>query len=339
MSEKSLKIMLLCDIGETPPENQDFTEILETEEWSGEATLMKTFSKLGHEPRMFAIYDSIEPLHQTLTQDRPDLIFNQCECLNGERKTEPLIAGLFDLLKIPYTGARPHALMLCKDKSLTKKILSYHRIAIPRFLVSKRSSPIRKLSGFRFPSFTKPLGLEGSEGIAQMSFAENEKDTLERVKFIHKSLKTDAMIEEFIDGRELYVGILGDKRNVRVFPPRELFFSEMPDSEPKFATFKAKWDDQYRKKWGIRSGFPRSLPDGTLEHITETSLKIYQILGMSGYARLDFRLTPEGRLVFIEANPNPSLLYDEDFALAADKAGLDYVDLIDEILSQGLKSR
>jgi D-alanine-D-alanine ligase len=335
---KSLKILLLCDIGEPPPKNQDFSEILKSEDWAGEAILMKTFKKLGHEPEIFALYDSIEPLYERLKSDPPDLVFNQCECIRQDRKTEPWIAGFLDLMGIPYTGAKPGALTLCKDKSLTKKILSYHRIPLPRFVVSKKSHPIRKLTSVRLPTFTKPLGLEGSEGIAQMSFSDNEKDTLERVQFIHRSLKTDAIVEEYIEGRELYVGVMGNERKVKTFPPRELFFQEVPEGEPKIATFKAKWDEQYRKKWGIKSGFAKSLPSEIEKELSELSIRIYQTLGMSGYGRMDFRLTPDGRVVFIEANPNPSLLFDEDFALAAEKAGLEYSDLIDQIIRQALRT-
>lgn len=332
---KSLKILLLCDVGENPPANQDFSADLKTEDWEGEAALVRTLKALGHEVKMFGLFDSIDPLYRELTDNRPDLVFNQCESFAGERHYEPYIAGLLELLRIPYTGASPLSLALCKDKGFSKKVLNYHRVLIPRFVVSHRSRPIRKLTHLRFPTFTKPLGLEGSEGIAQVSFSENEKDTLDRVQYLHKSMKCDAIVEEYINGREIYVGVLGNKK-LKIFPPRELFFGEVPESEPKFATYKAKWDDEYRKKWGIRTGTSKALPDGVEKQLMEIAKKVYQVLGMNGYGRLDFRLTPENRVVLIEANPNPSLLKDEDFALAAEKSGLKYSDLISEIITLAL---
>lgn len=332
MAKKQLKILLLFDISIPPPLNQDFTEIFKSDEWKDESILIKTLKNLGHEVIPFGIYDNILPLISFIQEQKPDLVFNQCEAFYGNRDYEPNIVSMLELLRVPYTGASPHSLLICKDKGLTKKILSYHRIRIPKFLISRKNRPLKKLQEMIFPAFIKPLALEASEGIAQLSFTENESDALERVKYIHDKFKCDAIVEEYIDGREIYVGVFGNDR-IKVLPPRELFFKEMPDDSPKFATFKAKWDDQYRKKWGIKSGVAKALDSKTEKHLNEVSKKIYQLFQIKGFARIDFRLSNKNELVFIEANPNPSIFKDEDFALAAEKAGIDYETLLSTILS------
>jgi D-alanine-D-alanine ligase len=274
-------------------------------------------------------------LIQALEEDPPDLVFNLCEAFGNDRDFEPHVAALLELMKVPYTGAGVTPLRVCKDKSLTKKILSYHRVRVPRFVVSPKNKPLKGLGKFAFPAFIKPLALEASEGIAQLSLAENEKQALERVRYINEKLGVDAIIEEYIEGRELYVGVLGNER-LMAFPPRELFFREVAEGEPKFATFRAKWDDEYRKKWGINTGAARGISTEMERQIAKLCKKIYRLLQMRGYGRIDLRLTPQGEVVFIEANPNPSIAREDDFARSAEKAGLDYEELIARILRLGL---
>ena len=148
-------------------------------------------------------------------------------------------------------------------------------------------------------------------------------------------LNSDAIAEEYIEGRELYVSLIGNVR-LTVFPIRELVFREVPPNEPKIATYNAKWDEEYRKRWGLENQFAEDLDPALVTKITETCKDIYRLLTIDGYARIDLRLTPENKLYFIEANPNPILADDEDFALAAGKAGLPYPQLIDRIVRQGM---
>jgi D-alanine-D-alanine ligase len=331
MTARALQILVVCDLGAPPPADQDYGERLKQDEFDTERSVLEALARLGHEARLFGVFDDIHALIEELRRRPPDLVFNLCEAFDRDRDHEPHLVGLFELLKIRYTGAPPAALRICKDKGLTKKILSYHRIPIPRFVVSHRARPLKRLRNFAFPAFIKPLGLEASEGIAQMSFADSEKDSLERVRFVHESLRVDAIIEEYIDGRELYVGLLGNHR-IDVLPPRELFFREVPPGEPRFATFKAKWDEAYRKRWGIDSGPAGEIPPATLRDMNDMCRKVYRLFGIQGYARIDLRLKPDGEMVFLEANPNPSLADDEDFARAAQAADIGYDDLIGRIL-------
>jgi D-alanine-D-alanine ligase len=242
-------------------------------------------------------------------------------------------------MKVPYTGAGPDALMLCKDKALAKKLLAYHRIRVARFVVSSRDRPLRRLGKFAYPAFVKPIGEESSDGIALASLAKNEAEALERTRFLHERFESDAMIEEYVEGRELYLGVLGNKR-LTVFPPREIFFGEPPQEDsPRFATAKAKWDDAYRKKWKIRNGPAGPLPHGLERKLAELARKVYRILSIRGLGRIDARLTQEGEVVVIEANPNPSLAKEDDFAQAALQVGIGYEALIQKILENALKWR
>lgn len=328
---RSLKVLLLFDLSvKISPE--DYDDYWKTPDWKTEKDVRNALVKLGHEVVPFGLHNDIEPFLRLVKEQKPDLVFNLSEAFNGNRDFEPHLTALLQLIGVPFTGAGPLGLQLCKDKGLTKVVLGYHRIRTPRFLVLKKSRPLRSLKKFHFPAFIKPLQLESSEGISQFSYVENEKDALARMKFIHERLEADAIIEEFIDGREIYVGLLGNEK-LAVFPPRELFFKQVPEDEPKFATYRSKWDKEYRKKWGIDSGWAAPIPETTSRKLNEVCKKIYRLLHIQGYGRIDLRLKENGEIYFIEANPNPSIAKQEDYALSAGKAGLDYDELIAKIVS------
>lgn len=327
-----MKILLLFDLS-IPLKPEQYSDYMKTDDWASEKHILATLKRLGYDAVPLGIHDDLDFLLSEVKREKPDLIFNLSEAFRGDRQFEPHLASLIELLGIPYTGAAPQALKICKDKGLAKKILSYHRIKVPHFLLSRKSAPLRTLGELRFPVFIKPLNLEASEGISQLSFAETKKDALERVRYLHERFDTDVIVEEYIEGRELYVGVLGNER-LTAFPARELFFRDVPDGEPKFASFKAKWDDDYRKKWGIKTG-TANLSSEVIADLEETCKKIYRVLGLSGYGRIDLRLTPAGELFCIEANPNPSIEKDGDFALSAIKSGMTYDELIQKIINLG----
>jgi D-alanine-D-alanine ligase len=191
---------------------------------------------------------------------------------------------------------------------------------------------VRGLQRFKYPAFVKPVGEESSDGIAKASFVRTADEAMERVRYIHQKFECDVLIEEYIEGRELYLSVLGNRR-LTVFPPREIFFEQVPEDVPKFATSHAKWNEKYREKWGIKNGPAKELPPGVEDHLKQLARKVYRVLKIHGFGRVDVRLTPQGDVFVIEANPNPSLAQDEDFAQAALSGGVDYDALITEILN------
>jgi D-alanine-D-alanine ligase len=328
-----MKVLVLFDLARPPLPDETFSEehLRKDEDKPTEADVLCALQRLGHTVDTLAIYDDILAVTDKLREFEPDVVFNLCMTMHDDRKHEPNIPALLDLLRVRYTGAGPESIMLCKDKALAKKILHYHRVRVARFVVSPRRRPLRKLTRFVYPAFVKPVESEASDGISQASFARDESEVLERARFIHEKLESDALIEEYIVGRELYVGILGQRR-LTVLPPRELFFDQVADEVPKFATFKAKWDDAYRKKWGIRNGPAAPLPEGVAEQLAKVTRTVCRALKVRGFARLDMRLTEAGELVVMEANPNPSLAMEDDYAQSAQMVGIEYDALIQKIL-------
>ncbi len=341
-----MKILVLFDVHRpiSPDETFSVRSLRTEEEKPTEADVLACLRKLGHEVETLAIYDEVKVVFDKVEAFKPDVVFNLCETFLSDRSHEPNIPALLELMKVPYTGAGPDALLLCKDKAIAKKLLAFHRVRTARFVVSLREHPLKRLPKFSFPAFVKPIGEESSDGIAKASLAKTEEEAVERARFLHEKFETDALIEEYVDGRELYLGVLGNKR-LTVFPPREIFFGERTSEEvgdddaPKFATAKAKWDDAYRKKWKIRNGPAGTLPAGLERKLADLARKVYRILGIRGLGRIDVRLTPEGEVVVIEANPNPSLAKEDDFAQAAAQVGIGYEALIQKILESAIRWR
>jgi D-alanine-D-alanine ligase len=349
-----MRILVLFDVHRPVAEGRTFTvQSLRTEEEKPtEADVLSCLRKLQHDVEALAVYDDAKVVFDRVAAFKPDIVFNLCETFFSNRAHEPNIPALLELMKVPYTGAGPDALMLCKDKALAKQLLAFHRIRVARFVVSRRERPLRRLKRFTYPAFVKPIGEESSDGIALASLAKTEDEVLERARFLHDRFETDALIEEYVDGRELYLGVLGNKR-LTVLPPREIFFGETPSAEggeaadvalamakdgPRFATAKAKWDDAYRKKWGIRNGPAGPLPAGLEKKLAELARRVCRILHVRGLGRIDARLTPRGDVVVIEANPNPSLAVEDDFAQAALQVGIGYEALIQKVLENALRS-
>ena len=215
-------------------------------------------------------------------------------------------------------------------------MLSYHRVAGAAFVVFPRGRTVRRPRRLRFPLIVKSLTFDASIGISQASVVEDDGKLEERVRFIHESIGTDALVEEYIEGRELYVGILGNQR-LQVLPIWELSLAGLPEEARKIATERVKWSMRYQKKHGIKSGLAKDLPEPLVRRIGALCKRVYRNLMISGYARIDLRLAADGRVYLLEANPNPQLAYGEDFAESAEKAGIKYGPLLERILRLGLE--
>jgi len=329
------KVLVLCDSAGTPPVDQDFSRELKTDDWAAEAHVIDALKKLGHEVRMIGVYDEPGLIIDEVKTHPPDVVFNLTEHFNARSAYDQNVAGLLELLDVRTTGSGSTGLTLCKNKGMAKEILAYHRIRVPDSAVFPPGSTIRRPKRLTFPLFIKPLKEEASYGISQDSFVENDQAFEERVRFIHERMNQEALAEEYIDGRELYVSILGNG-HLQVFPIREVIFSEIPEGRPRFSTFKAKWDEAYRKRWGIQNIFAEALPGGMAERIAKICKKVYRALRIRGYGRIDLRVTPVGEIVILEANPNPNLDREDEFAQSAMKAGLAYEALIQRILRLAL---
>jgi D-alanine-D-alanine ligase len=335
--KKKLKVLVLFD-GSCPTKiDQDLSKEMKTEDWKTEANVMAALGALGYTAEHLAIFDDLDLVRQKLENFAPDVLFNLVEQFKNNPGFDQNIVSLLEMQGVPFTGCGATGLTLCKHKGISKKILSYHRIHVPNFVVISRGQRIARPKQLKFPILVKPVKEEASYGISQASFVETDEEFRERVAFIHEKHDADVIAEEYIEGRELYVSLMGNLR-LSVFPIRELIFREVPPDEPKIATYRAKWDEEYRKRWGLQNRFAQGLDPALVAHIEQTCKRIYRLLTIDGYARIDLRLTAANEVYFIEANPNPHLAEDEDFALSADKAGLPYPQLIDRIIRHGMKT-
>jgi D-alanine-D-alanine ligase len=335
--KRKLKVLALFDVMSPTKIDEDLSLEMKTEDWKTEANVMAALGALGHTTEHLAIFDDLDLLRQKLETFAPDVLFNLVEEFKNNPGFDQNIVSLLEMQGVPFTGCGATGLTLCKHKGISKKILSYHRIHVPNFVVIPRGQRIARPRQLKFPTLVKPVKEEASYGISQASFVETDEQFRERVAFIHEKHDADVIAEEYIVGRELYVSVMGNLR-LSVFPIRELVFREVPPNEPKIATYRAKWDEEYRKRWGLQNQFAEGLDPALVAHIEQTCKRIYRLLTIDGYARIDLRLTAANEVYFIEANPNPILAEDEDFALSAGKAGLPYPQLIDRIIRHGMKA-
>lgn len=335
--KRKLKILTLFDAVAPTTLDQDLTTELKTEDWKTEANVLAALGEFDHSIEHLAIFDDLDLLRQKLQSFDPELIFNLADQFKNNRAFDQNIVSYLELHGVPFTGCGSTGLTLCKQKGISKKILGYHRIHVPEFTVIPRGKRSARPKHLKFPMVVKPLKEEASYGISQASFVETDEQLKERVQFIHEKYDNDVIAEEYIEGRELYVSVLGSHR-LQVFPIRELVFKEVPPDEPKLATYKAKWDEEYRKRWGLQNRFAEGLDPAVVRKIEQTCKRIYRLLTIDGYARLDLRLTANNEIYFIEANPNPILAPDEDFAQSALQASVPYPQLIERIVRIGLNT-
>ncbi len=305
--------------------------------WKTEYDVVTALKKLGHDTKLLGGTKELTDIRTTLSEWKPNITFNLMEEFRGEGIYVPFVLGYLQLMRQPFTGCNPTGLQLADDKALTKKLLRYHRIPAPDFTVFSRNRRIKRPKRLSFPLIVKSSTEHGSMGIAQASLVTNDEKLAERVEFIHAQLGTDAMVEEYVEGRELYAGVIGNRR-LETFPVWEMRFENLADGAPRIATERVKWDLDYQKKRGIKTGIAKGLPEGTEQRIWKLCKRVYRILGLNGYARMDFRLTEDGKLSLLEPNPNPDLARDEDFAQSAKAVGLTYDELVKRILNLGFRS-
>jgi D-alanine-D-alanine ligase len=333
-ASRSLRVLLLTDEGLVPDRPRKELNGREAELHKTEYDVLAAMKKLGHDVSFAGVGGELSVIRDAIDRDKPHIAFNLVEQFDNLPFFDQHVVSYLELKKQKYTGCNPRGLTLARDKALTKKILAYHRIAVARFAVFPPRKKVVPPARLKFPMFVKSLTEEGSEGISQASVVREPQKLVDRIAFIHEKFKSAALVEEFIEGRELYVGVFGNEL-LTALPPWELTMSKRPKDAPMIATDKAKWDPEYQKKVGLKTG-PAELDEKTAKEIVRTSKRIYRLLNLSGYARLDYRLTDNGRLYLLEANPNPQIARNEDFADSAEHAGLKYEELLQKLVTLGL---
>jgi D-alanine-D-alanine ligase len=331
---KNHRVLALVDETLVPPDDPAGHD-LESAPWKMEYDVVHTLREQGHEVVPVGVGSDLGVIRKALQETEPQIVFNLLEAFADVATWDQNVVAYLELMRVAYTGCNARGLVLARDKALTKKILTYPRVPVADFVVVPRGRAIRRPRRLHFPLIVKSLTLDASIGISQASVVEDDARLEERVRFIHESIETPAIVEQYVEGRELYVGVLGNER-LQVLPVWELDLSRLPEESRRIATERLKWSLSYQKKHGIMSGPAKDLPDALVRRIGELCKRVYRSLMLSGYARIDLRLALDGRIVVLEANPNPQLACGEDFAEAAEKAGIHYGPLLERILSLGL---
>lgn len=332
------RILALMHEDLVPPETLDGYTNEQIAEWKTEYDVVTGLRELGHKVRALGVRDDLGVMRQAIEEFKPHIAFNMLEEFHGVALYDQHVVSYLELMRKPYTGCNPRGLTLAHDKGLSKKLLTYHRIPTPRFAVFPIGRRVRKPERLQYPLIVKSLIEHSSMGISQASVVHSDDKLAERVNFIHDYVGTDSIAEQYYDGRELYLAIIGN-RILTTFPIWEMQFPNLPDGAPRIATAKVKWNEKYQKRIGLTIGPAKNLPEGIAERIARLGKRAYRLLGLTGYARLDWRLTPDGRIFLLEANPNPELAYDEEFASAAAHAGMDFEALLQKIVSLGIRYR
>jgi D-alanine-D-alanine ligase len=307
-----------------------------TATWRTEYDVLTTVrDHLQHDVHVLGVKDDLAGIRQANEDFKPHIAFNLLEAFHEVGTFDQNVVAYLELLRLAYTGCNPRGMLLARDKALSKKLLHYHRIRVPDFAVVRMGRKPRLSTRFQFPVIVKSLTQEASIGISQASVIDDDTKLRERVQFIHESVKTDAIIEEYVEGRELYVGIIGNQR-LQTLPTWEMKFKKMPDDQHRIATERVKWNIKYQKRMGIETDEAELDPalDAKVGHLAR---RVYQTLEMSGYARVDMRMNAQGEIYVLEANPNPQIAELEDFALSADLAGIDYPALLQRIINIGMR--
>jgi D-alanine-D-alanine ligase len=303
-----------------------------------EYQVARALQRNGHDVLLLGVYDDLRDMSARLADYKPDLVFNATEAFAENSELDYLIPALLESEGYRYTGAPPLALLVTRNKAMSKKILAFHGVNVPGFVSYRVGEKPNERLALRFPLIVKPMQADASEGIAQASIVYDIGGLTERVQFVHDRFGQPAIAEEYIDGRELYATMIGNGDTVQVLPLVEMLFEQAGSRpEDRIATQSAKWDMSYRKRRGIKNVFARRLAKAAQERLNAVCFASYRALWLRDYARIDVRLAQDGQIWFIEANANPFLSYGHDSAESAHKAGLRYDAFIQRIVDEAMK--
>ena len=328
---KRFRVLVLMHPDLIPPDSLEGHSEQEINDWKTEYDVVSTLRAAGHEVRPLGVEDELKPIRDEIESWKPDVVFNLLEQFHGEAVYDQNVASYLELLRVPYTGCNPRGLVLARGKDLSKKLLIYHRIPLPAFAVFPPRRKVRRPPRLGLPLIVKSLNEDASYGISQASVVDSDEKLAERVTFIHERIGTAAIAEQYIEGREIYVGVLGNDR-LKVLPVWELEFGAMDEGQNRIATAKVKHDVNYQEKLGIVHGPAKDLAPELKARIQSLAKRICRTLELDGYARVDFRLSADGVPYFLEANPNPEIAKIEEFATAAKHDGIKYPELLHRVL-------
>ena len=334
---KKLRVIVLCHEDLVPPDSIEDLTPKEVAPFKTEWDVISTLKKVGHDVFPVGVYNNLGVIGNALLEHKPHVAFNLLEEFHGYPLYDQHVVSYLELMKQAYTGCNPRGLTICRDKALSKMVLAYHRIQVPAFAVYQMNRVVKRSKRLKFPLLVKSISEEGSVGIARASIVNDDAKLAERVDFIHRQTKTHAIAEQYIAGREIYVGVIGNQR-LQCYTPWELVIEKLPEGAPNIATSKLKWDPAYQEKVGVVTR-AAELDKKMRDKLVRLSKKIYRTLFLSGYARLDYRVSDDGEIYLLEANPNPQIAQAEDFADSAQHCGVDYESLLQKIIAVGLRYR
>jgi len=311
----------------SPGDKTPVTRTLDKKEVEEEVA--EALTKLGHEPVLYEVDGTLKSLLGLARVDG-DLVFNLCESFNGDDTADFKIASYLELLGKKYTGSGTHGLMLAQDKAIAKKIFAFHGIHTPTFAKCYRGR-LDFSHDLQFPVIVKPAREDGSIGIEFSAVVSSIRELMERMDWLHANFDSPVLIEEYIDGREMYVGVLGNDKP-EALPVVELDLSKLPDGTPRIAAAEVKWGKGTKAYRDTKSAIATDVNDETVAALQQTAVAAYQALELRDYGRVDMRLQPDGRVQVIEVNPNPWLSSRAEFAMAARKSGRTYPRLVEEIV-------
>lgn len=330
-----MKVAVVFDTPHPDWEDADYKgEIAAGKVQEAEYDVARALMQNDHEVHLVGIVDDVRQLVDRVAAFDPVLVFNCCEGFRGSAQYEYAVAAVLEMHGWRHTGSTPTALLVARNKSMSKKILKHHGIRVPEFATFHPGDAFLRPSTLRFPLIVKPLFEDASVGIAQASVVSDDGSLAERVGFIHEKFQQAAIAEELIEGRELYVGLIGNNK-LEMLPIVELHFGTLPKAERRIVTYKAKWDDEYRERHHIRSGFAR-LSEAVRAKIREVCETAFHSLWLQDYGRLDLRLTHDHEVYVLEANPNPFIAQGHELANAAEKAGMSYRAFVQRIVDEAM---
>ncbi len=333
-----MKIAVLFDTPREGWTDDDFKQEVAAEVEEAEYEVAEALMANHHEVLMVGVHDDLHHVVEQLDPFEPDLVFNCAEGYRDRPQLDYVFPALLESEGYRYTGAPPIGLLTSRNKAMSKKLLAYHGIRVPGFQSYRFTERATGADDLRFPVIVKPLQEDASEGIAMASVVRDAESLVERVNFIHENFGQGAIAEEFVEGRELYVSMIGNGNELEILPIVEMVFDKnRTKPEERIATKLAKWDVPYRERKGIRNVFARPIARATQDQIEESCRNAFRALWLRDYARLDVRVTDDGEVWVIEANANPFISFGHDMANAAEKAGMDYYAFIQRLVDTAME--